>query len=142
MPDYQPRPPEKTLEILTAAAQTILWESNAEVVYLYGSGGRYFNKVDDPGTRSTFIGETRNPTFRGSSDLDVGIQTTDKEETFRVLSQLASEGRIPRFIESDQVPTGDIRRNRGYWPAGHRISYAVHTDELHGRPQDRYILAE
>ena len=48
MPDYQPRPPEKTLEILTAAAQTILWESNAEVVYLYGSGGRYFNKVDDP----------------------------------------------------------------------------------------------
>ena len=142
MPDYRPRPPLNSLEILTEAAQTILWEGNVDVVYLYGSAGRYFNKVDDPGTRSTFIGEARNYAFRGSSDFDIGIQTTDKEETLGVLGKLASEGRIPRFIESDQVPTGDIRRNRGYWPARHRISYAVHTEELHGRPQDRYILAE
>ena len=133
---YTPRPPEDTLEVLTKAAQTILWEANADVVYLYGSAGRYYNKVEDPGTRTV-------RKFSGFSDFDIGIQTSNQEETFRLLDELALQGRIPRSIESDQFPSGDIRqmKNRGYWPARHRISYAVHTDELHGRAQDRYILA-
>ena len=134
---YTPRPPEDTLEVLTKAAQTILWEANADVVYLYGSAGRYYNKVEDPGTRTV-------RKFSGFSDFDIGIQTSNQEETYRLLGDLALQGRIPRSIESDQFPSGDIRqmKNRGYWPARHRISYAVHTDELHGRAQDRYILAE
>ena len=134
---YTPRPPEDTLEVLTKAAQTILWEANADVVYLYGSAGRYYNKVEDPGTRTV-------RKFSGFSDFDIGIQTSNQEETFRLLDELALQGRIPRSIESDQFPSGDIRqmRNRAYWPARHRISYAVHTDELHGRAQDRYRLAE
>jgi len=143
---YIPRPPEDTLEILTEAAQTILWEANADVVYLYGSAGRYFNKVEDPGTRTVGLEKQILPgrRFSGSSDFDIGIQTSDQKETFRLLGSLVSEGKLPRSIESDQFPVGDIREisNRGYWPARHRISYAVHTDELHGRAQDRYILAE
>ena len=143
---YTPRPPEDTLEVLTKAAQTILWEANADVVYLYGSAGRYYNKVEDPGTRTVGLEKQILPgrKFSGFSDFDIGVQTSNQEETFRLLGDLASQGRIPRSIESDQFPSGDIRqmKNRGYWPARHRISYAVHTDELHGRAQDRYILAE
>ena len=60
------------------------------------------------------------------------------------MSNLVSEGKLPRSIKSHQAPKGDIRHigNRGYWPASHRISYAVHLEDSQGRVQDRYILAE
>ncbi len=143
---YIPKPPDKALEILTQAAKTILWETDAESVYLYGSAGRYFNKVEDPGTRTISPSgkSTKGRQFSGTSDFDIGIQSSNREETLRLLSNLISEGKLPRSIKSYQVPKGDIRQvgNRGYWPTGHRISYAIHSEEFQGRVQDRYILGE
>ncbi len=71
---YIPKPPDQALEILTQAAQTILWETNSESVYLYGSAGRYFNKIDDPGTRTfgTKGKSVRGRQFSGTSDFDIG----------------------------------------------------------------------
>ncbi len=143
---YIPKPPDQALEILTQAAQTILWKADAEAIYLYGSAGRYFNKIDDSGTRT--LGSkgksTRGRQFSGTSDFDIGIKSSNKENTLRLLSNLVSEGKLPRSIKSYQSPKGDVRNvgNKGYWPPSHKISYAVHLEELQGRFQDRYILAE
>ena len=143
---YIPKPPDQALEILTQAAQTILWETDAESVYLYGSAGRYFNKVEDPGTRTLSPGgkSIKGRQFSGTSDFDIGIKSFDREKTLKLLSNLVSEGKLPRSIKSHQAPEGDIRKvgNRGYWPTSHRISYAVHLEDSQGRIQDRYILAE
>tara|TARA_B100000749_G_scaffold32689_1_gene22723 strand:+ start:6760 stop:7200 length:441 start_codon:yes stop_codon:yes gene_type:complete len=138
-------PPDGALDVLSRAANVIM-DSTGDVVYLYGSAGRYYNRIEDPGTRT--VGPKRQimqgRKFSATSDFDVGIQSTTPQETLDTLNQLIADGLIPRFIPRTEMPRGDIRsiQNRGYWPSGHTVSYIIHTGELHGRAQDRYVFDE
>ncbi len=138
-------PPEGALKVLTRAANVIM-DATGDIVYLYGSAGRYYNRVEDPGVRTVGPKKQVLPgrKFSATSDFDVGVQSTTPEETYETLNQLIADGLIPRFIPRTEMPRGDIIsiQNRGYWPAGHTVSYIIHTGELHGRPKDRYIFDE
>ena len=138
-------PPEGSLEVLTRAANVIM-DATGDVVYLYGSAGRYYNRVSDPGVRTVGPKKQIHPgrKFSATSDFDIGIQSTTPQETLDTLNQLISDGLVPRFIPRTSMPAEDIRliQNRGYWPSGHTVSYIIHTGQLHGRPQDRYIFDE
>ena len=147
MPKFN-HPPEGALEALTRAANLIM-DSTGDVVYLYGSAGRYYNKVEDPGTRTVGVNKQILPgrKFSETSDFDVGIQTTTPDETFDALNKMIADGEIPRFIPrvySDKELARDPRTigYRGHWPSGHTVSYIIHTGELHGRTQDRYMFDE
>ncbi len=138
-------PPEGALEVLARAANIIM-DATGDVVYLYGSAGRYYNKIEDPGTRTIGLSRqiVQGRKFSATSDFDIGVQSTTPQETLDTLNQLISDGLIPRFIPRTEMPKGDLRsiQNRGYWPSGHTVSYIIHTGELHGRTQDRYMFDE
>lgn len=145
MPDFS-KPPEGALEVLTDAAEVITEATGGDTVYLYGSAGRYYKGIPDPGIRTVGKNKRIEPgrRFSATSDFDIGIQTTDPRDTLDILNELIAEGRIPRFIPRTIIPKGDIRtiQDKGNWPSGHIVSYIIHDGLLHGRAKDQYIFGD
>ena len=145
MPDFT-KPPEGALEVLTDASNVIIEATGGDTVYLYGSAGRYYKGILDPGTRTVGKDKRIEPgrRFSATSDFDIGIQSTDPRDTLDILNELIAEGKVPRFIPRTEMPKGYIVQiqNKGYWPSGHIVSYIIHDGPLHGRVKDQYVFGD